>query len=129
MFDNGQSGWLSREQGLPMPDEYRRDAFCAAKAEAGARREEAIRAAHEAFSRAYLLERARHAAEYKRASAQWDALKSTRNSEAYQEAWRAFQAAKQPPSHTQARAELDRAINTADQAYNAELTQFQAMVR
>ena len=46
-----------------MPDEYRRDTFRAAKAEAGARREEAIRAAHEAFSRAYLLERARHAAE------------------------------------------------------------------
>jgi len=35
-----------------------------------------------------------------------------------------LQTAKQPPNHTQARAELDRAIKTADQAYNAELTQF-----
>ena len=113
-----------------MPDEYRRDTFRAAKAEAGARREEAIRAAHEAFSRAYLLERARHAAEYERASARWDVRKSAPNGEAYEEAWRAFQAAKQPPNHTQARAELDRAIKTANQAYNAELTQFgQALVR
>ena len=64
------------------------------------------------------------------ASARWDVLKSAPNSEAYEEAWRALQAAKQPPNHTQARAELDRAIKTADQAYNAELTQFgQALVR
>ena len=36
-------------------------------------------------------------------------------------AWRAFQDAKLPADHTQARAELDRAIKAADAAYHKEV--------
>lgn len=104
-----------------MLDEYPLDPFEAAKAAAEARRQETIREAYEVFGRAYLFERARHAAGYERASARWDALKSDPNSTGYEEAWRAFQVAKQPPDHTQARAELDRAIRAADDAYHVEL--------
>jgi hypothetical protein len=104
-----------------MLDHYQLDPFLAAKSGAEARRQEAIREAHEAFSRAYLLEKARHAAEYERASARWDALKSNPNAARYQEAWRDFQDAKLPADHTQARAELDRAIKAADAAYHAEV--------
>lgn len=104
-----------------MPDEYRVPVLITARQAAQARRHEAIREAHEVFGRAYLVEKARHGAEYERASARWDALKMNPNAKAYDEAWRAFQLAKQPPNHHQARAELDRAIKAANAAYQAEL--------
>ena len=104
-----------------MPDEYPFDPFLTGKAAAETRRQEAIREAHEVFGRAYLLEKARHAAAYERASARWDTLKMDPKAERCEEAWRAFQLAKQPPNHNKARAELDRAIKAADEAYHAEL--------
>ena len=106
-----------------MPDEYRLDGFLEANNAAQARRQEAIREAHEAFSRAYLLERARHAAEYERASARWDAVKMNPKSERDEAASGAFQLAKEPPNHSKARAELHRSIRAADEAYHAELTE------
>jgi hypothetical protein len=104
-----------------VPDEYRRDSFLTGKAAAEARRQEGIREAHEVFGKAHLVEKARHAAAYERASARWDAIKMNAKSERYEVAWRAFQLAKQPPNHNKARGELDRAIKAADEAYHAEL--------
>jgi hypothetical protein len=104
-----------------MPDHYQLDPFLTAKSAAEARREQAIRKAHEAFSRAYLFEKARHAAEYERASARWDAVKSNPCATGYNNAWRAFQDAKLPANHDAARAELDRAIRAADATYYADV--------
>ena len=104
-----------------MPDEHRLDGFLAAKNAAEARRQEAVREAHERFGRVYLVEKARHAAEYERASALWDALNMNSKADGYDEAWRQFQLAKQPPNHDQARADLYRAMGAADEAYRAEL--------
>jgi hypothetical protein len=67
------------------------------------------------------LEKARHAAEYERASAAWDTVKSNPSAKGHDVAWRAFQDAKLPADHTQARAELDRAIKAADAAYHEEV--------
>jgi hypothetical protein len=97
-----------------MPDQYQLDPFLTDKTAAEGRRQQAIREAHEAFSRAYLLEKARHAAEYERASARWDALKSNPDAKGLQEASQAFQNAKLPADHAPARTELDRAIKAAD---------------
>jgi hypothetical protein len=104
-----------------MLDDYQLPPFATAKAQAEACRQQTIREAHEAFARAYLLEKARHAAEYERASAGWDAVKSNPSAKGYDVAWRAFQDAKLPADHTQARAELDRAIKAADAAYHEEV--------
>src|SRR5262249_28245594 len=104
-----------------MLDQNRLDPFLADKADAEARRQEAIREAHEAFNRTYLLEKARHAAEYERASAQWDAVKSNPDAKGYDDAWQAFQDAKLPTDHTLARAELDRAIKAADETCHDEV--------
>ena len=113
---------IARDRESPaVPDEYRLNGFLAAKDAAQARRQEAVREAHERFGRVYLVEKARHAAEYERASALWDALKMNPKADGYDEAWRQFQLAKQPPNHDQARAELHRAIRAADEAYHAEL--------
>jgi len=105
-----------------MPDQYQLDAVSEANVTAEARRQEAIREAHEAFGKAYLYEKARHAAEYERASARWDALKSNQDAADYEGAWLAFQRAKEPANHTQARAELNRAIRAADAGYHAEVS-------
>jgi hypothetical protein len=67
------------------------------------------------------VKKARHAVEYERASARWDAVKSNPNAARYQEAWRAFQDAKLPADHTQAKTELDAAIKAADETYHAEV--------
>jgi hypothetical protein len=104
-----------------MPDQYQLDPFVNGKTAAEGQRQEAIREAHEALARAYLLEKARHAAEYERASAAWDAVKSNPSAKGYDVAWRAFQDAKLPADHTQACAELDRAIKAADAAYHEEV--------
>jgi len=64
-----------------MSVDYRLDAFLIAKAAADARRQEAIREAHEDFGRTYLFEKARHAAEYERASTRSDALKRNQGAE------------------------------------------------
>jgi len=68
------------------------------------------------------LEKARHAAEYERASAGWDAVKSNPSAKGNDVAWGAFQDAKLPADHTQGRAELDRAIKATDAAFHEEVT-------
>jgi len=88
---------------------------------AEARRQQAISEAHEAFSRAYLAEKARHAAEYERASAAWNAVKSNPNAKGYDKAREEFELSKLPAIHDAARAELNRAIRAADAAYHAEV--------
>jgi hypothetical protein len=106
-----------------MLDQNRLDPFLADKSAAEARKQQAIREAHEAFSRAYLLEKARHAAEYERASAAWNAVKSNPVAKGYDMARQAFEVSKLPANHDAARAELNRAIRAADAAYHAEVRQ------
>jgi hypothetical protein len=107
-----------------MPDQYQFEPFLAGRAAAELRRQEAIREAHEAFGKACLVVKARHAAEYERASARWDTVKSNPDAKGYDDAWRAFQDAKLPADHTKAREELDRVIRAVDAAYHAEVTRF-----
>jgi hypothetical protein len=101
-----------------MPDTDRLEVFLLGKAAAEARRQTVIREAHEVFSRAYLFEKARHAAEYERAAARWDAVKASPDAKRYDVAWRAFQTAKLPPDHSRARAALDAAIRAAGAGYD-----------
>src|SRR5262249_545132 len=107
-----------------MLDQNRLQAFDEAKAEAEARKQQAISEAHEAFSRAYLAEKARHAAEYERASAAWNAVKSNPNAEGYDKAREEFGVSKLAAIHDAARAELNRAIRAADADYRAEVSRF-----
>ena len=104
-----------------MLDQNRLQAFHEAKAEAEARKQQAISEAHEAFSSVYLAERVRHAAEYERASAAWNAVKSNPNAKGYDKAREEFELSKLPAIHDAARAELNRAIRAADAAYHAEV--------
>jgi len=104
-----------------MLDQIRLQAFDETKAEAEAGKQQAISEAHEAFSRAYLAEKARHAAEYERANAAWNAVKSNPNAEGYDKAREEFELSKLPAIHDAARAELNRAIRAADAAYHAEV--------
>jgi hypothetical protein len=104
-----------------MPDQYQLDPFLTAKAQAEARRQEAIREGHEAFNRAYLVEKARHAAEYERAAAAWNGVKSNPNAKGHEKAREEFELAKLPANHDSARVELNRAIRAADEAYKAEV--------
>jgi hypothetical protein len=53
------------------------------KAAAEARRQEALRAAHETFNRAYLSDKTCRAAEYECALARWDAVKSNPQTKGY----------------------------------------------
>jgi hypothetical protein len=104
-----------------MLDQNRLDPFLADKSAADARKQQAIREAHDAFNRACLAEKARHAAEYERASAAWDAVKSHPDAKGYENARQEFELAKLPANHDTARAELDRSIRAADAAYHAEV--------
>src|SRR2546423_15590931 len=52
----------------------------------------------------------------------WRAIKSTPDAEGYDVAREAFIKASEVADHREARAELDRAIRAADEAYEAELT-------
>src|SRR5215469_13176795 len=103
-----------------MLDQIRLQAFDETKAEAEARKQQAISEAHDALSRAYLAAKARHAAEYERANAAWNAVESNPNGKGYDKARREVEFAKLPANHDPARAELNRAIRAADAAYNAE---------
>ena len=102
-----------------MADEYRLDEFFKAKMTAEARSGSDPRSSR-GFGRTYVYENVRRAAEYERASARWDAFKSSQEAEGYETAWRAFQRAKEPADH-RAPAELHRAIKIADEAYHTEL--------
>src|SRR5262249_18977766 len=109
-----------------MLDQNRLQEFEEAKARAKARTQQAISEAHEAFSRTYLSVKARHAAEYERANAAWNAVKSKPNAEGYQKARQDFDVSKLPANHDPARAELNRAIRAADDAYHAEVARLGA---
>src|SRR5262249_16905939 len=104
-----------------MLDQNRLQAFDEAKAQAEARKQQAIAQAHETFSSAYLAEKARHAGEYERTNAAWNAVKSNPNATGYDKAREEFELSKLPASHDPARAELNRAIRAADSAYHAEV--------
>ena len=104
-----------------MPDQNHLDAFLAGKAAAEGRRQTAIREAHRAFDKAFAEEKARHARRYHAASAAFDAVKSTPDIAGYDEVRQAFEIAKEPADHRKARAELDRAIKAADEAYQTEI--------
>jgi len=69
-----------------MLDQNRLQASMKPKAEAESRKQQAITQAHETFSRAYLAEKARHAAEYERANAAWNAVKSNPHAKRYDKA-------------------------------------------
>ena len=104
-----------------MLDQNRLEAFDEAKAQADARKQQAIKEAHEAFSRAYLAEKARQAAKYERANAAWNAVKSNPSATGHDKARQEFELAKLPANHDAARAELNRAIKAADAAFHAEV--------
>src|SRR5262249_7331921 len=104
-----------------MLDQIRLQAFDETKAEAAARKPQAVSEAHEAFSRAYLADKARPAAEYERANAAWNSVKSNPNAKGYDKARKEFEFAKLPANHDPARAELNRAIRAADAASHAEV--------
>jgi hypothetical protein len=53
------------------------------------------------------LEKARHAAEYERASAAWDTIKSNPDAKRHDKARQEFELAKLPANHDAARPELD----------------------
>ena len=53
-------------------------------------------------------------------------MKSNPGGKGYDDAWRAFQDAKLPADHTQARAELYRAIEAADEAYHVDVARLGA---
>jgi len=100
-----------------MLDQNRIEPFLADKAAAEARRQEAIREAHEAFNRASLVEKARHAAEYESASARWDAVKRNPDVPNYEAARQAFERSKEPANLQAARRVLGEAIRQADEEY------------
>jgi hypothetical protein len=104
-----------------MLDQNRLDPFLADKSATEARKQQAIREAHEAFNRTYLLEKARQAAEYERANAAWNAVKSNPSATGHDKARQEFELAKLPANYDAARAELNRAIRAADDAFRAEV--------
>src|SRR5262249_39667387 len=100
-----------------MLDQIRLQAFDETKAEAEARKQQAISEAHEAFSRAYLAEKARHAAEYEQANAAWNAVKSNPNAKGYDKAREEFELSKRPANHDPAGAELGPRLITSSRAW------------
>ena len=90
------------------------------------RHQQAINDAHAAFNKRVAEEIGVRTARYETARGAFDALKPTPEAEGYETARQAFQDAKLPADHTQARAELDRAIRAADEAYHAEVARLGA---
>jgi hypothetical protein len=86
----------------------------------------ALSEAHRQFAAAKEKAKSDQRADYLAARDAFDALKPTPDAEGYETARQAFQGAKLPADHTQARAELDRAIRAADEAYHAEVARLGA---
>jgi uncharacterized iron-regulated protein len=85
------------------------------------RHQQAIDDAHATFNKRVADEITARALRYENARDAFDALKPTPEAEGYETARQAFQGAKEPADHSEARAELDRAIRAADAAYHAEV--------
>jgi hypothetical protein len=109
-----------------MPDQNRFEDFDEAKTQAEGRRQQAIRQAQRVFDRAIVAQQSAQLARYRAASEAWEALKSDRDAEGYEEARQAFQAAKEPANHEAAYDELERAVRKADRAYHAEVRKIAA---
>jgi hypothetical protein len=96
-------------------------AFNEAKALAEAERQRAIRQAHRVFDRAVAVQQSAQFARYRAARDAWDAVKSDRDAEGYENARAAFHIAQQTANHEAAYEELERAVQAADAAYRAQV--------
>ena len=101
-------------------------AYHEAKADAEARRQQAIRQAQRVFDRAVAAQRSAQFARYRAASEAWEAVKSDRDAEGYEEARAALEDAKEPANHEAAYEELERAVHQAEEAFGAEVRKIDA---
>jgi hypothetical protein len=106
---------------LPPFGRTKTDALNEAVAVAKAQHQEAISQANRTFNATHTETKLKHRKAYMAARAAWDATKSTPDAIGYEEARQAFVNANAVADHTEARAELDRAIRAADAAYDAEV--------
>ena len=88
---------------------------------AQARRQGAIAEAYRTFNVKHAETVRQHREAYMAAKADWDAIRSTPGADGYEKARQAFIDASAPADHTQARAEMDRAIRAADAAFHDEV--------
>ena len=88
---------------------------------AEARRRKAISDAYRVFNTKHSAAKRLHRSTYMAAYAAWRAIKNRPAVEGYEAAREAFIKASEVVDHSEARAELDRAIRAADEAYEAEL--------
>src|ERR1700730_18624018 len=109
-----------------MPDQNRTEAFNEAVAVAKARHQQAISEAYRTFNVKHSETKHKHREAYMAARADWDTVKSTPEAEGYEKARQAFIDANAPADHTEARAEMDRALRAADTAYHAEVQKIAA---
>ena len=109
-----------------MPDHNRLREYEDAKTQAEARRQQAISEAYRAFNVKHAETMRKHREAYMAARAAWDAVKSTPEADGYEEARQAFLEANAPADHTEARAEMDRALRAADAGYHAEVQKLAA---
>jgi len=104
-----------------MRGQSRIEAFNETIAAAEARRRKAISEAYRVFNTKHSAAKRLHRSTYMAAHTVWRAIKSTPDAEGYEVAREAFIKASEVADHREARAELDRAIRAADEAYEAEL--------
>ena len=103
-----------------MHGQSRIEAFNKTIAAAEARRGKAISEAYRVFNTEHSAAKRLHRSTYMVAYTAWRAIKSTPDAEGYEVAREAFIKASEVADHREARAELDRAIRAADEAYQAE---------
>src|SRR5947207_3869363 len=104
-----------------MRGQSRIEAFNKTIAAAEARRGKAISEAYRVFNTKHSAAKRLHRSTYMAAYTAWRAIKSTPDAEGYEVAREAFIKASEVADHREARAELDRAIRVADEAYEAQL--------
>jgi hypothetical protein len=103
-----------------MRGQSRIEAFNKTIAAAEARRRKAISEAYRVFSTKHSAAKRLHRSTYMAAYAAWREIKSTPDAEEHEVTRQAFIKANEVVNHNEARAELDRAIRAADEAYDAE---------
>jgi hypothetical protein len=111
-----------------MPDHNRLREYEDAKTQAEARRHQGISEAYRAFNVKHAETMRKHREAYMAARADWDTVKSAPEAEGHEEARQAFIDANAPADHTEARAEMDRALRAADAAYNATMVRLRAEI-
>ena len=104
-----------------MPVQNITEAFNETVAVAKARHQQAISEAYRAFNVKHAETMRKHREAYMAARADWDTVKSAPEAEGHEEARQAFIDANAPADHTEARAEMDRALRAADAAYHADV--------